>query len=66
VASVSKQFTAFAVALLARDGRLSWDDPVHRHLPELPDLGRPVTLRHLANHTSGVRDQWELLIMAGV
>jgi len=66
VASVSKQFTAFAVALLARDGRLSWDDPVHQHLPELPDLGRPVTLRHLANHTSGVRDQWELLIMAGV
>jgi CubicO group peptidase (beta-lactamase class C family) len=65
VASVSKQFTAFAVALLARDGRLSWDDPVHRHLPDLPDLGRPVTLRHLANHTSGIRDQWELLIMAG-
>jgi CubicO group peptidase (beta-lactamase class C family) len=65
VASVSKQFTAFAVALLARDGLLSWDDPVHEHLPELPDLGRPFTLRHLANHTSGVRDQWELLIMAG-
>jgi CubicO group peptidase (beta-lactamase class C family) len=65
VASVSKQFTTFAVALLARDGLLSWDDEVHRHLPELPDLGRPVTLRHLANHTSGVRDQWELLIQAG-
>jgi CubicO group peptidase (beta-lactamase class C family) len=65
VASVSKQFTTFAVALLARDGLLSWDDPVHKHLPELPDLGRPFTLRHLANHTSGVRDQWELLIMAG-
>jgi CubicO group peptidase (beta-lactamase class C family) len=41
VASVSKQFTAFAVALLARDGLLSWDDPVHKHLPELPDLGAP-------------------------
>ncbi len=65
VASVSKQFTAFAVALLARDGALSWDDELHEHLPELPDLGHPVTLRHLATHTSGVRDQWELLAMAG-
>jgi CubicO group peptidase (beta-lactamase class C family) len=65
VASVSKQFTTFAVALLARDGLLSWDDPVHKHLPELPELGPPITLRHLANHTSGVRDQWQLLTMAG-
>lgn len=65
VASVSKQFTTFAVALLARDGILSWDDPVHEHLPDLPDLGATVTLRQLANHTSGVRDQWELLILAG-
>jgi CubicO group peptidase (beta-lactamase class C family) len=65
VASVSKQFATFAVALLARDGLLSWDDEVHEHLPELPDLGRPVTLRQLGHHTSGVRDQWELLAMAG-
>jgi CubicO group peptidase (beta-lactamase class C family) len=65
VASVSKQFTTFAVALLARDGRLSWEDDVRTHLPELPELGARVTLRHLANHTSGVRDQWELLAMAG-
>ena len=65
VASVSKQFTTFAVALLAHEGHLSWDDPVHDHLPDLPDLGDTVTLRQLANHTSGVRDQWELLIMAG-
>jgi CubicO group peptidase (beta-lactamase class C family) len=65
VASVSKQFATFAVALLARDGALEWDDPVHRHLPDLPELGHPVTLRQLALHTSGVRDQWELLAMAG-
>jgi CubicO group peptidase (beta-lactamase class C family) len=65
VASVSKQFATFAVSLLARDGALSWDDPVHLHLPELPELGAPFTLRHLAHHTSGVRDQWELLAMAG-
>ncbi len=65
VASVSKQFTAFAVALLAREGRLDWDDDVRDHLPELPDLGARITLRQLATHTSGVRDQWELLAMAG-
>jgi len=65
VASVSKQFTAFAVALLAREGRLSWDDDVRDHLPELPDLDARITLRHLVTHTSGVRDQWELLAMAG-
>ena len=65
VASVSKQFTALAVALLADEGRLSWDDDIRRHVPELPDYGVPITLRHLAQHTSGVRDQWSLLQMAG-
>lgn len=65
VASVTKQFTALAVALLAQRGALSLDDDVRAHLPELPDLGRPVTLRQLIHHTSGVRDQWELLAMAG-
>ena len=65
VASVSKQFTALAVALLADEGRLSWDDDIRRHVPELPDHGVPITLRHLAQHTSGVRDQWSLLQMAG-
>ena len=65
VASVSKQFTALAVALLASEGRLAWDDDVRRHVPEIPDYGVPITLRHLAQHTSGVRDQWSLLQMAG-
>ena len=65
VASVSKQFTAMAVALLADEGRLSWDDDIRRHVPELPDFGVPITLRHLAQHTSGIRDQWSLLQMAG-
>lgn len=65
VASVSKQFTTFAVALLARDGLLHWDDPVGKHLPEFPDFGLPITLRQLAQHTGGVRDQWELVRMAG-
>ncbi len=65
VASVSKQFTALAVALLAAEGKLSWDDDIRSYVPEVPDYGVPITLRHLAHHTSGLRDQWELLIMAG-
>jgi len=65
VASVSKQFTAFAVELLVSEGRVSWDDDIREYVPELPDFGHRITLDHLAHHTSGVRDQWELLIMAG-
>src|SRR5688500_3043440 len=64
VASVSKQFTAAAVMLLAQDGRLSLDDDIRKHLPELPDYGHRITIRHLLTHTSGLRDQWELLFMA--
>lgn len=64
VASVSKQFTAMAVMLLVRDGKLSLDDDVRRHLPELPDYKHKITIRHLLQHTSGLRDQWDLLFMA--
>ncbi|HEX8364183.1 MAG TPA: serine hydrolase domain-containing protein [Allosphingosinicella sp.] len=63
--SIAKQFTAMSVLLLAQSGRLSLDDPVRRHLPEMPDFGAPLTLRHLIHHTSGLRDQYELLEMAG-
>jgi CubicO group peptidase (beta-lactamase class C family) len=65
VASVSKQFTAFAVALLASQGKLSWDDEVRKHIPEVPDFGKTITLRHLVHHMSGLRDQWEALGIAG-
>jgi CubicO group peptidase (beta-lactamase class C family) len=54
--SVSKQFTAAAVLLLARDGKLSLDDRVRKYLPELPDSTTPVTIRHMLTHTSGLRD----------
>jgi CubicO group peptidase (beta-lactamase class C family) len=64
VASVSKQFTGMAIALLARDGKLSLDDDIRRYLPEIPDYGHRITIRHLLNHTSGLRDQWDLLYMA--
>lgn len=54
--SVSKQFTAAAAVLLALDGLLSLDDDVRDYFPELPDYGEVITIRHLLNHTSGLRD----------
>jgi len=65
VASVSKQFTAMAVALLAAEGRLSLDDELRAHVAEVPDFGQPLTLRHVLHHTSGLRDQWESFAIAG-
>jgi CubicO group peptidase (beta-lactamase class C family) len=65
VASVSKQFTAFAIALLADQGKISLDDDIRKHLPELHDFGHKITIKHLVHHTSGLRDQWNLLALAG-
>ncbi len=65
VASLSKQFTALAVLLLEKEGKLSLDDDVRKYLPELPHFGKVITLRHLLQHTSGLRDQWGLLLLAG-
>ena len=65
IASVSKQFTAFAILLLEKEGKLSLDDDIRKFIPEVPDFGKKITLRHLANHTSGLRDQWNLLALAG-
>ena len=65
IASVSKQFTVFAVLLLEQEGKLSFDDDIRKHIPEVPDFGTTITLRHLASHTSGMRDQWDLLNLAG-
>lgn len=65
IASVSKQFTAFSITKLADDGLISLDDPIQKYLPELHDFGKAITIRHLIHHTSGLRDQWNLLAMAG-
>lgn len=65
MASVSKQFTAFAVLLLAAEGKLALDDDVRKFIPELHDFGKTITLRHLLTHTSGLRDQWDLWMMSG-
>lgn len=66
IGSTSKQFTAMSVALLAQQGKLSLDDDVRRWVPELPRYPRPITLRHLVHHTSGLRDYLELMDLAGV
>ena len=63
--SVSKQFTAAAVLLLAQEGKLSLDDPARKYLPELPDYGTPLTIRHMLQHTSGLRDWGEIGGIAG-
>jgi CubicO group peptidase (beta-lactamase class C family) len=64
VASVSKQFTAFAIARLIHRGKLSLEDDIRKYLPELHDYGARITVRHLLFHTSGLRDQWMLLVLA--
>ena len=66
IASVSKQFAAFAIATLAHDGKLSLDDDIRVHLPDVPDFGPTITLRHLLHHTSGLRDWVQSLVIAGV
>lgn len=63
--SVSKQFTAFAAALAIQQGKLGLDDPIRKHLPELPAYADAITVRHLVHHTSGLRDFYTLLSIAG-
>jgi CubicO group peptidase (beta-lactamase class C family) len=65
LASTAKQFTAFAFALLTEQGRLGLDDDMRVHIPELPDLGETVTLRHLLTHTSGYREFLNALAIGG-
>ena len=64
-ASVSKQFTAFAVAMLAQQGKLSLDDDIRKWIPEVPNFGKTITVRNLIHHTSGLRDYFGLLGMTG-
>jgi CubicO group peptidase (beta-lactamase class C family) len=66
IGSNSKQFTAFAIHLLAQDGKLSLDDDIRKHLPQVPDFGKTITIRHLLHHTSGLRDYFDMLFMAGL
>ncbi|MBX2874096.1 MAG: beta-lactamase family protein [Saprospiraceae bacterium] len=65
VASVSKQFTVFSLLLLADQGKVSLDDDIRKFIPEVPDFGSKITLRHLATHTSGLREEGDLLSITG-
>lgn len=60
LASVSKQFTAMAIMILAERGKLSFDDTITKFFPELPAYAKSVTVRHLMTHTSGMPDYMEV------
>jgi CubicO group peptidase (beta-lactamase class C family) len=64
VCSISKQFTAMSILLLAQRGQLSLDDEARKHITELPDFGSRLTIRHLLTHTSGLREGFTLLGLA--
>jgi len=66
IASVSKQFTAMSIALLAKQGKLSLDDDIRKYLPELPQYQNPITIRNLVYQTSGIRDYPHLMQAAGI
>jgi CubicO group peptidase (beta-lactamase class C family) len=66
LASVSKPFTAFSVALLAQQGKLSLDDDIRKYVPELPKYDETITIRHLIHHTSGIREYQALVLFGGL
>ncbi len=65
LASVAKQFTGLAVAMLIQEGKLNPDDDIRRYLPEVPDFGDTITIRQLLYHTSGIRDWVGLVKISG-
>ena len=65
IASESKQYVAFCMLLLEQQGKLSLDDDIRKFLDFVPDFGKKITIKNLIYHTSGLRDQWQLLANAG-
>jgi CubicO group peptidase (beta-lactamase class C family) len=63
--SIGKQFTAAAIVHAARAGHLTLDDPIQKWIPEIPEYDRPITVRHLIHHTSGIRDYLGLANLSG-
>jgi CubicO group peptidase (beta-lactamase class C family) len=66
IGSTSKQFTAASILLLEKQGKLSVNDDARKYIPELPDYGQKITILHLLNHTSGLRDYLTLMELAGI
>ena len=65
IASVSKQFAGMTIAMLLDEGKISLDDDIHKCLPEVPDFGKTIKIRHLVHHISGIRDWVQSLVIAG-
>lgn len=65
VGSLSKQFTAMSVLFLVEQGKLSLNDDVHKYVPEIPDHGHPITIRHVIHHTGGLPDFFVLWHASG-
>lgn len=65
IASESKQYVAFCLLLLEQQGKLSLDDDIRKYLDYVPDFGKKISIKQLIHHTSGLRDQWQLLANAG-
>jgi len=66
IGSTSKQFTASCIAILALQGKISLDDDIRKHIKELPEYEKPITIRHLLHHTSGIRDYLALSSIAAL
>jgi len=66
ICSISKQFCCTALLMLESEGKLSLDDEVQKHLPELARFDRKLTIRHLLNNSSGLRDELTLMLLSGV
>jgi CubicO group peptidase (beta-lactamase class C family) len=66
IGSTSKQFSAASILLLEKRGKLSVNDDVRKYIPELPNYGQKITIAHLLNHTSGLRDYLTLMELAGI
>lgn len=66
IGSISKQFAASSILLLAEEGKLSLDDNIRKYFPDFPDYGHPITIRHLLHHISGIRDYEALMVPANM
>ncbi|MBW6537559.1 MAG: beta-lactamase family protein [Mariniphaga sp.] len=66
IGSTSKQFTAACIILLAEQGKLNLNDNLKGFFPDFPDYAEEITLRHLLNHTSGIRDYLQLAYLKGL
>ncbi|WP_458628379.1 serine hydrolase domain-containing protein [Winogradskyella sp. PC D3.3] len=65
LASIAKQFTASAIWALANDGKISLEDDIRMYLPEFPEYEDTIKIKHLLNHTSGIRNYHTLMYLAG-